>query len=103
MFLDEGRTLDVSVPRNNFSLLPAPEYLFVAGGIGITPLAPMLTAAVEAGAAATLLYVGRSAATMPFAGELRAVHGDRVRVHATEQHGRPDLAVPAALGPRALV
>ncbi|MGP4005792.1 PDR/VanB family oxidoreductase [Streptomyces sp. 4N124] len=104
LFLDEGRTLDVSVPRNNFPLLPAPEYLFLAGGIGITPIVPMLTAAVEAGASATLVYVGRSLATMPFADELRAAHGSRVRIHATEQHGRPDFAAEAAaLGPRALV
>jgi ferredoxin-NADP reductase len=104
LFLRTGRTLDVSVPRNNFRLLPAPEYLFLAGGIGITPIVPMLAAAVEAGAAATLVYVGRSVATMPFADELRAVHGDRVRIHATEEHGRPDLAaLAAALGPRARV
>ncbi|WP_410603607.1 PDR/VanB family oxidoreductase [Amycolatopsis sp. lyj-90] len=104
LFLRAGRPLEVSVPRNNFPLLPAPEYLFVAGGIGVTPLMPMLAAAVEAGAAATLVYVGRSTATMPFAADLRAAYGDRVRVHATEEHGRPDFAALAAgLGPRALV
>jgi ferredoxin-NADP reductase len=104
LFLGEGRTLDVSVPRNNFPLLPAPEYLFLAGGIGITPIMPMLTAAVEAGASATLLYMGSSLATMPFVDELRAAHGSRVRVHATDRHGLPDFAAEAAqLGPRTLV
>jgi ferredoxin-NADP reductase len=98
------RTLEVSAPRNNFRLLPAPEYLFVAGGIGITPIVPMLTAAVEAGASATLVYIGRSAATMPFADDLRSAHGDRVRVHATETDDRPDFAgLAATLGPGALV
>jgi ferredoxin-NADP reductase len=104
LFLRTGRTLEVSVPRNNFPLLPAPEYLLLAGGIGITPIMPMLSAAVEAGASVTLVYVGRSVATMPFADELRAVHGDRVRVYATEEHGRPDFAALAAtLSPQALV
>ncbi|WP_413105341.1 PDR/VanB family oxidoreductase [Streptomyces sp. Inha503] len=104
LFLNKGRTLDVSVPRNNFPLLPAPEYLFLAGGIGITPLLPMLKAAVEAGASAGLLYAGRSLATMPFVDELRAVHGSRVRVHTSDTHGTPDLAAEAAaLGPEALV
>lgn len=104
LFLRTGRTLDVSVPRNNFPLLPAPEYLFLAGGIGITPIVPMLAAAVEAGASATLVYVGRSVATMPFADELRAAHGERVRIFATEEHGKPDFAaLAAALRPRALV
>lgn len=103
-FLRPGRTLEVSLPRNHFPLLPAPEYLFVAGGIGITPLLPMLRAAVDAGAAASLLYAGRTAATMPFVGELRARHGDRVRVTATERDGRPDLAsLAASVGPEALV
>ncbi|QFU88415.1 PDR/VanB family oxidoreductase [Amycolatopsis sp. YIM 10] len=104
LFLRTGRTLEVSLPRNNFPLLPAPEYLFIAGGIGITPIVPMLTAAIEAGAAATLVYVGRSMATMPFANELLATHGNRVRVHPTEAHGKPDFtALAATLGPHARV
>lgn len=101
LFLRAGRTMEVSLPRNNFPLLPAPEYLFLAGGIGITPMMPMLAAA---GASATLVYVGRSVATMPFVSELRAVYGDRVRVYATEDHGRPDFAaLAAALSPLAQV
>jgi ferredoxin-NADP reductase len=101
LYLRTGRTIDVSLPRNNFPLLPAPEYLFIAGGIGITPIVSMLAAAP---APATLVYVGRSAATMPFADELRTTYGDRVRVYATEERGRPDFAaLAAALNPRALV
>ncbi len=103
-FLRQGRTLDVSAPRNNFPLAPAPEYLFLAGGIGITPLLPMLRAATDAGLPASLVYAGASAKTMPFVEELRADYGDRVRIVATKQHGRPDLAaLAAALNPDALV
>ncbi|MFE7116681.1 PDR/VanB family oxidoreductase [Streptomyces sp. NPDC057654] len=103
-FLRRGRTLDVSAPRNNFPLAPAPEYLFLAGGIGITPLLPMLRAATAAGRRATLVYAGASAETMPFADELLSGYGDRVRIIATKQQGRPDLAALAAdLGPDALV
>ncbi|WP_236795152.1 PDR/VanB family oxidoreductase [Amycolatopsis sp. GM8] len=104
LFLRTGHTLDVSVPRNNFPLLPAPEYLFLAGGIGITPIVPMLAAAVEAGAVVTLVYTGKSVATMPFADELRSRYGDRVRIFATGKQGRPDFSVlAAALNPHALV
>lgn len=104
LFLRPGRPLDLSLPRNNFPLRLAPEYLLLAGGIGITPIRPMLAAAVAAGAVARLVYVGRSAATMPFAGELRARHGDRVRLITTEDHGRPDFSeLAATLSPRALV
>ncbi|WP_028923096.1 PDR/VanB family oxidoreductase [Pseudonocardia acaciae] len=104
LFLRRGRALDVSEPRNHFPLLPAPEYLFLAGGIGITAILPMLRAAVGAGSAATLVYAGRSLATMPFADELRRSYGDRVRLVATTDQGRPDLAVLAeGLDARALV
>ncbi|MGK3208366.1 PDR/VanB family oxidoreductase [Amycolatopsis sp. MEPSY49] len=97
LYLRPGRTLEVSVPRNHFPLVPAPEYLFIAGGIGITPIVPMLRAA---GTAATLVYAGRSPSAMPFAAELRAEHGDRVRLF---DHSRPDLAALAAEFPAAEV
>ncbi|MFG3257163.1 PDR/VanB family oxidoreductase [Streptomyces sp. NPDC048172] len=104
LFLRQGRPLGVSLPRNHFPLVPAPAYLFLAGGIGITAILPMLRAAVASGVPATLVYVGRTTATMPFADELRAAYGDRVRLVATEERGRPDLAALAAgLEPGALV
>ncbi|MFE0173178.1 PDR/VanB family oxidoreductase [Streptomyces sp. NPDC059002] len=103
-YVRPGRALQVSLPRNHFPLLPAPRYLFLAGGIGITPLLPMLAAAVDAGAPASLVYVGRSTSAMPFAGELRSRYGERVRLVATRRDGRPDLAALAAeLAPDTLV
>ncbi|WP_328383545.1 PDR/VanB family oxidoreductase [Streptomyces sp. NBC_00400] len=103
-FLRRSRTLDVSLPRNHFPLVPAPAYLFLAGGIGITAVLPMLRAAAGSGVPVSLVYVGRSAATMPFAGELRAAYGERVRIVATAEQGRPDLAALAAgLAPGTLV
>ncbi|WP_405665629.1 PDR/VanB family oxidoreductase [Streptomyces sp. NBC_01166] len=95
-FLRPGRTLGVSLPRNHFPLVPAPRYLFLAGGIGITPLLPMVRAVAAAGLPATLLYVGPSADSMPFADELRRSHGDRVRIVETGDRGRPDLDSLAA-------
>ncbi|MFJ1768279.1 PDR/VanB family oxidoreductase [Amycolatopsis sp. NPDC088138] len=100
LYLRPGRTLEVSLPRNHFPLEPAPEYLFLAGGIGITPIVPMLRAAVASGAAATLVYAGRSLSTMPFAAELLAEYGERVRLFPTAERGRPDFA---SLDPRAEV
>ncbi|NGO70855.1 PDR/VanB family oxidoreductase [Streptomyces boncukensis] len=103
-FLRQGRTLGVSLPRNHFRLEPAPAYLFLAGGIGITPLLPMLRAAAASGVPADLVYAGQSVATMPFADELRSSYGDRVRIVATRRQGRPDLAALAsALPPGARV
>jgi len=102
LYLRPGRTLEVSLPRNHFPLEPAPEYLFLAGGIGITPLVSMLRTAVETGATATLVYVGRSLTTMPFAEDLRRAYGDRVRLVATAERGRPDFGALEP-GPDALV
>ncbi|GAA3419315.1 PDR/VanB family oxidoreductase [Streptosporangium vulgare] len=104
LFLRRGRTLEVSSPRNDFPLPAAPEYLFLAGGIGITPILSMLRAATRSGATARLVYAGRSAATMPFTDDLRSSYGDRVSVLAEDEQGMPDLAALAAgLSPRALV
>ncbi|GAA0637626.1 PDR/VanB family oxidoreductase [Kutzneria viridogrisea] len=98
LFLREGRELTVSLPRNNFPLVPAPSYLFVAGGIGITPILPMLRAATALGAATSLVYTGRAADTMPFAQELASRHDTRIGV------GRADLtALAADLDPSTLV
>jgi ferredoxin-NADP reductase len=83
-------------PRNNFHLVESPRYLFIAGGIGITPIVPMLRAAESAGAEWTLLYGGRSRASMAFTDELRAA-GDasvrgRVELCPQDEVGLLDLA-----------
>jgi ferredoxin-NADP reductase len=86
-----GDTLTVRGPRNNFGLVPSARYLFIAGGIGITPILPMLAAAEAAGARWTLAYGGRRAASMAFVDRV-AGHGARVRVHPQESHGLLPLA-----------
>ncbi|WP_406471582.1 PDR/VanB family oxidoreductase [Streptomyces sp. NBC_01615] len=78
-------------PRNHFALKPAPRYRFVAGGIGITPILPMLAAAEEAGAEWTLLYGGRTRESMAFTEELGR-YGDRVRIAPQDETGLLDLA-----------
>jgi ferredoxin-NADP reductase len=70
--LAEGDELEVSAPRNHFQLVPAERYIFIAGGIGITPILPMLRAPMLRAAKAPwqLHYGGRSRAAMAFLGEL---------------------------------
>lgn len=65
-----GTELRVSFPRNNFELTPSAEYIFLAGGIGITPILPMLAAAERAGARWSLHYGARTRAHLAFTGEL---------------------------------
>jgi ferredoxin-NADP reductase len=88
--LRPGALLPVSEPRNNFPLLPAARYLFIAGGIGITPLLPMLRAAQKAGTPWNLLFCARSADEAPFLAEARAL-GDVV-LHASAEGTRLDVA-----------
>jgi ferredoxin-NADP reductase len=77
--LHEGATVRVRGPRNHFPLVGSPRYLFIAGGIGVTPILPMIAAAEAAGADWRLLYGGRTRSSMAFVDELQQ-HGDRVTV-----------------------
>jgi len=88
--LRPGEHVEVGGPRNHFRLEPAMAYLFVAGGIGITPILPMLAEATAAGAEWTLLYGGRTAASMAFTTEL-AAYGERVTLWPQDSHGLLDL------------
>ncbi|MFJ7290763.1 PDR/VanB family oxidoreductase [Streptomyces collinus] len=88
--LGEDAKVRVRGPRNNFRLEPAPRYRFVAGGIGITPILPMLAAAEAAGAEWTLLYGGRTRGSMAFGGELGR-YGDRVTFAPEDETGLLDL------------
>ncbi|MER6327580.1 PDR/VanB family oxidoreductase [Streptomyces coelicoflavus] len=89
--VQEGTELEVRGPRNRFPLVDAPSYAFVAGGIGITPVLPMLRALPE-GAEWRLLYGGRTRASMPFLEEIEKLDADggRVTVVAEDEDGRPD-------------
>ncbi|MBT2492916.1 oxidoreductase [Streptomyces sp. ISL-96] len=86
-----GEQIVMSRPRSSFPLALADQYLFIAGGIGITPLLPMIRAVARAGQEWQLVYGGRSSATMAFAGELLALGGDRVRLVPEDTDGLPDL------------
>lgn len=61
-----GDQLDMRGPRNRFPLVPASGYLFVAGGIGITPLLPMISQVESQGIPWHLVYGGRSRNSMAF-------------------------------------
>ncbi|WP_330457492.1 PDR/VanB family oxidoreductase [Streptomyces sp. NBC_00820] len=88
--LTEGTVLRARGPRNRFPLVGAPGYVFVAGGIGITPVLPMLRALPE-DADWRLLYCGRNRASMPFLEEVAKLARDRLTVVAEDEDGRPDL------------
>ncbi|MFE3445820.1 PDR/VanB family oxidoreductase [Nocardia sp. NPDC059180] len=85
---DEVRTGDaihVRGPRNAFTFVEAPSYLFIAAGIGITPILPM---AKVAGTRGQLIYLGRSRASMPFLDEVPG-HTD---IRPDDESGTPRIA-----------
>ena len=75
-------------PRNHFPLVASSRYLFIAGGIGITPILPIAEA--EAAAGLRLFYGGRERASMAFVDEL-ASYGDRVTIVPQDEMGMLDL------------
>lgn len=85
--LSPGDIVLTSLPRNHFALVRARRYVFVAGGIGITPIIPMIEAAEAAGSDWTLLYGGRTRQTMAFATELTQAWGPRVSVRPQDEYG----------------
>jgi len=94
--LREGDALRIRGPRNNFPLVRAQRYLFVAGGIGITPFLPMMAAAEATRADWRLVYGGRTRASMAFADHLARTYTHHVLLRPQDQYGLLDL--PAVLG-----
>ena len=92
--LATGQTVRVTGPRNHFRFDTdhGGPVVFVAGGIGITALAPMVAAAAQAGIDYTLHYCGRSADRLVLGDELAGLHADRLVVHLTDEGSRLDVA-----------
>jgi ferredoxin-NADP reductase len=86
-----GTPVRVRGPRNHFGLVDAPNYVFIAGGIGITPILPMIDAVERSGAGWRLLYAGRSRSTMAFAHDLDHIYKDRVALRPVAESGEFDL------------
>ena len=89
--LAEGDTVGVRGPRNHFPLVHAGRYVFIAGGIGITPILPMMAAAEAAGADWHLVYGGRTRSSMAFLDQLEKLYPGKVDVQPMDEVGLLDL------------
>ncbi|WP_180685433.1 PDR/VanB family oxidoreductase [Streptomyces gossypiisoli] len=94
--LAEGDSVRMRGPRNNFPLEKAKRYLFIAGGIGITPMLPMIAAVHARGADWSLVYGGRTRVSMAFREDLQRAYGERVNLRPQDEYGLLDL--PSLLG-----
>lgn len=94
-----GTELTVRGPRNHFPLEPAESYVFFAGGIGITPILPMVRAVERAGRSWKLYYLARNRSRLALLDEIGCLPADRVILHCDDEKGLIDLAgITAALG-----
>ena len=76
----EGTTLKIEPPQNDFELVDAPDYLLIAGGIGVTPILSMARHLQAKGTPFQVIYCTRSASETAFLDELAAM-GDHVTIH----------------------
>lgn len=87
--LDIGSRITARGPRNAFPFIRAQRYLFIAGGIGITAILPMVRAAAAAGTDWRFVYCGRSRESMPFLDEIARLAPERVSIRPDTEYGLP--------------
>lgn len=83
-----GQTLYVSPPRNNFPLeTAAEEYVFIAGGIGITPIMSMIRFCEANNRKWRLFYCSRNRARCAFYEDITAIQNASVHFHFDDEQG----------------
>ncbi len=80
-----GARLKIRGPRNHFPMDEGPtKSIFLAGGIGITPLMAMAQKAKELGQEYEIHYSGSRRSSMAFLDILESMHADRLHTHISE-------------------
>jgi ferredoxin-NADP reductase len=97
--LHESSSVRMVGLRNHFAVESAESYVFVAGGIGVTPLLPMIAEAERSGKPWQLHYAGSSTGSMAFAGQLVDSYGDHVTLYPKSEGTRLDLERALAMAP----
>ena len=90
--LEPGTTVTVRGPRNGFPFVGHGSALFIAGGIGITPIIAMVRAAQRIGMDWQFVYSGRSRDSMPFLEEIESWDPERLFVRPDDRYGVPSQA-----------
>ena len=89
--LAAGDLLHMRGPRNHFRFDDtAKRAVFVAGGIGVTPVLAMARQALQLGMDYVFHYSARSRGHMAFVDELQALHGHRLQLHLSSEGTRAD-------------
>lgn len=84
--LSVGDELFISPPRNNFHLVEdGSQAIFIAGGIGITPLYGMARQLHATGAEFAFHYAARSRSKMAFIEDLQACHFSQLHLYFDDE------------------
>lgn len=95
-----GELIETGPPRNDFALQPASHYLFLAGGIGITPILAMIEALGDAGHRCyRLLYGARNRSAMAFTDRLRSAGAEALQLVPHDEAGLMDIAAAISASP----
>jgi len=89
--LSQGSTIKVSNPRNHFPFSPRKKCLFIAGGIGITPLLAMLQQADTENLDWQFVYLSRERSRMSYLDTLANYDQSRITLHGDKKDGFIDL------------
>jgi len=81
---NEGTILNISEPENTFPLIEAPNYLLIAGGIGITPIYAMAQHLAKTGKPFQVIYCSRTAEDAAYLAELSDAFGANLLAHYDE-------------------
>ncbi|TPE45735.1 PDR/VanB family oxidoreductase [Amaricoccus solimangrovi] len=100
----EGTRLRVSRPIGTFRLgRNVPHALLVAGGVGITPILPMMRSLSFRNRPFHMVYAGRRREEMAYADEVEAIGGDHATILEADRSGFPDLRALLAGQPEGTV
>lgn len=87
-----GVALRVRGPRSHFRMEEGTDrVMFIAGGIGITPVMAMAQRAQALGLDYQIHYSGRARTAMAFLDPLQQCHGNRLHVYPSAEEQRNDL------------
>lgn len=92
-----GDQLEVSLPRNNFILGEHQEYIFIAGGIGITPILSMIDWCNIHQKKWKLFYTVRNKQRAGFYEYLSETYNENTHFHFNDEHQLQHLDLDAIL------
>ena len=87
--IEVGTKLNIGLPKNSFYLnSQARKYILIAGGIGITPLLPMLVTLSKYKTSFELHYAAKSIEECAFSNFLQQQYSDRVKFYFSNKGNR---------------